>query len=879
MKPVNTRVFSFSLLALAPVLSWASLPPDLPPEKLDWQVYDQRPLGQVCSGFYTSPPLDLPEPDLSVDAARLFAESEHLQYSAEGGLDLLGSVRLRQGPLYLLSDQAWVNPDRSRADLIGNLEVRQDNFLLRGARGSYHLDSHYFQADEAYYLIHDQHMRGAAWRLEQLPDGRVRLQDASMTTCAPDDHAWRLVASRIDLNQETGFGDAYHVRMEVQKVPIFYLPWVRFPIDDRRHTGLLSPTLSYSLDSNQLDWIQPFYWNLAPNYDATFYPRYMSDRGWMLGTELRYQQPTDSGQLFYGRLNNDDEYFGMDRWHFSAQHQGQWGQTPLSYTLDFAQASDHSYFQDLGRGPFDANEELLQQLRLDYRWNERWQAHLQARGYQQLRQSWDPNTEASADSTFSLFDLKRGRDASQQDYFQLPQLEIRGRERLTDHLQARALVDITAFDKLADESLSSERYLTQEVAEKNNDFYLASRDDWGSPQALRLHLEPSIQGEWRWPWAYVRPEVKLKHSSYRLRPNWDSKVTSKERDGVNLEPSLTVPVVSLDTGLFLERDAHVLGQRMTQTLEPRLFAAYIPYVEQYDVPQLFDGSFREFDINQLYRAERTGGRDRVADVQKATLGLTQRLLSQTSGREIASLDVAQEFYFSDRYVDAAYQHPDAAAHPKNLPRDERAYRDVRESSNLALQANWNISRQWRLQSNLLWDPYFEKTDQSNTRLTYQGQRGLQLNLGHSYTSNYQELNLRGPRPDKSILDDYSYLEQAEEQFYISGTLPLPQDQWRVFFKYAHDWKRSENLDSLAGIEYTSCCWQLQLVYRDWVKDPNVRRDYRPDEFSGGFEERERDQAILLQVVFRGLGGAGQTTNDLLGTEIQGFTERTFTSER
>jgi len=884
LKPVNSRVFSFGLLMVGPALAWAALPPDLPPEKLDWQIYEQRPPGQVCRGYYASPPLDLPEPDLSMSNARLFAESKQMNYTAEGGLSLSGDVRLRQGPLYLLSDQAWVNSDRTRAEFTGNLEVRQDNLLLRGARGDYHLDSDYLKADDAYYLIHDQHLRGAAWRLEQLPDGRVRLQDASMTTCAPDDHAWRLVASRINLNQETGFGDAFHVRMEIQKVPVFYVPWVRFPIDDRRHTGLLSPTVSYSTSQERLDWIQPFYWNIAPQYDATFWPRYISDRGWMLGTEFRYLQPSDAGQLFYARMNSDERYFELDRWHFSAQHQGQWGNSPLRYSLDFAQASDHSYFYDLAKGRFgdEDNDQLLQQLRLDYRWNN-WQGRLQARGYQQLDRDTDPNRDLDvgevAASTFSLFDLRQGRDSNQQDYFQLPQLEIRGRERLGQHFQASLLVDMTSFDKLADEGISSARYYTSNVGENNGDFYITSRNNWGSPETLRLHLEPSVRGDWNWPWAYIRPEVKLKHSSYRISPYWDEDVTQAERDGVNLEPNLTVPVYSLDTGLFLERDARLLGQNMIQTLEPRLFAAYVPYVEQYDVPQLFDGSFSEFNINQLYRAERTGGRDRVGDVQKTTLGVTQRLLSQNTGREVASLAVAQEFYFSDRYVDGRYLHPDAEAHPKNQDREERNYSDVREQSNLALQANWNITRNLQLRSSLLWDPRFETTDQANTRLSYSDGRGLQVNLGHSYTSNYQRVGLTGPRPDASIMEDYSYREHAEEQVYISGVLPLHNEHWRVFFKRSYDWKREENLDSLTGIEYTSCCWQLQLIYRDWIKDPDVSRPYQPGNFESGFEERERDQAILLQVVFRGLGGAGQSTRELLGTEIQGFTERTYTSER
>jgi len=881
LKPVNSRVFSFSLLMVGPALAWAALPPDLPAEKLDWQTYDQYSSAQVCRGYYAPPALDLPEPDRGAKEARLFAESKQINYSAQGGLDLLGEVRLRKGPVYLLSDQAKVNADRTHAELQGNLVVREADFLLRADEGEYQLDSEYFQAREAYYLIHSQHLRGAAWKLEQLPDGRVRLQEASMTTCAPDDTAWRLVAGRMDLDREKGFGDAYHVRMEIQNVPVFYWPWVRFPIDGKRHTGLLPPTFAYSTSKEVLDYIQPFYWNIAPNYDATFYPRYMSDRGWMLGTEFRYLQPSDEGQVFYARLQDDDLYYDLDRWHFSAQHQGSWRSTGLRYDLDFSQVSDHSYFYDLAKGPFGEGDtdQLLQKLRFNYPLNGSWQSSLQFMGYQKLLpRSQDPNRNLSAgeppQNTFALFDLQQGRDARRQDYFQFPQLEITGKQRFTRYLQGSLLVDGTQFDKLFDKEISEPAYYASSPTafpEDTERFYLRN---WGSPTALRLHLEPSLQADWSWPWAYIQPEVKLKHTRYWMEPYWNPDKASADADkqaDVELEPTLTVLVYSLDTGVFLERDA--FGGDVIQTLEPRLFAAYIPFVEQYQVPQLFDGSFTEFNINQLYRAERTSGRDRVGDVQKATLGLTQRLLSATSGSELASLGIAKEFYFADRRLDGRNLHPDEPSRFEQLVPEERPYKQVREESNLALQFNWQLTSNLQLRSSLLWDDYFEVTDRSNLSLNYQDEQGTHLNLGYSYTSNYLDINPKGKQPDTELMENYSYLESAEEQAYISGVLPLRNHYLRFFFKQAWDWKRDESLDSLVGIEYTSCCWQLQLMYRDWVKDPDVSPAYNQ-----GFAERERDAGIFFQVVFRGLGGVGQSTGDLLGTELQGYTQRTYTNE-
>ncbi|MBE0508982.1 MAG: LPS assembly protein LptD, partial [Marinospirillum sp.] len=680
----------------------------------------------------------------------------------------------------------------------------------------------------------------------------------------------------LNLNRESGFGDAYNVRMEIQQVPVFYWPWLRFPIDDRRHTGLLSPYISYS-GSGRLDYQQPFYWNMAPNYDATFYPRYISDRGFMLGAEFRYLQPSDSGELYYAQLGGDELYYGLDRWHFAARHRGSLSRpASLNYSLDFSQVSDDRYFDSLGTNNLvGSDRELLQQFRMSYR-QDVWQSRLTFKGYQQLHPSRDPNLSlsdpANAETPYKLFDLKQGRDAARQSYFQLPQLEVRGGSRLGDDTRWFLLADATHFTKLFDESVSS-RYLTTStpIPGQPDSYYVNSRNNWGAPDAWRLHLEPGLRTDWVWPWAFISPQVKLRHNQYWIDPYWQDATSQNQIKTVNLEPSYTVPVLSIDTGLYLERDTRILGHDLLQTLEPRLFAAYIPYVEQYEIPNFFDGGFADSGFNQMFRAERTTGRDRTGDVQKVTAGLTQRIISRYSGQEMASLGIAREFYAADRLLDNSYRHPDDPNRIDNQPREERPYTMVRPYSNLAIQAQWRISRDWQLRSNLLWDDHFSKTESANTYLAYTDMQGFRMNFGHSYSSNYlthlRRVGGVGPKPESSLMDGYSYKRDAEEQVYASIIYPI-NDHWRVFAKQGHDWKRNEKLESLTGFEYNSCCWQLQLLYRDWVKNPDTSPGYNQ---ATGFAARERDYGVFLQVVFKGLGGVGQGTRDLLSTEIQGYT--------
>lgn len=856
-----TRAALLGGCLLASSLAEARIPADLPADQLDWHPYAAQ-MG-ACWGEYLSPVLDLPEPHLPIDQARLFAEADQAGYSPTGGVDLLGQVRLRQGPLYLLADRAHLNAERTQAQLEGQLEVRQDNLLLRGERGLYQLSDEYLRLEQAHFVVHDQRLRGAAWQLEQLPDGRVVLHQSRLTTCAPDDQAWRVVAQRLVLNQETGFGDAWHVRMEIQRVPVFYWPYLRFPIDDRRHTGLLTPSLAYS-SSSGLDLTQPIYWNLAPNYDLTFYPRYIEKRGSMWGLEARYLQSSDQGLLFYARLA-DDELAEQDRWHFSWQHRGEWPGQPLRYQLHLDQVSDGRYFEDLARGRFgeDEADDLLQQVRVDYRW-QAWQLTANVQGYQKL--------SASRDAQYSLWDWRAGREAGKQDYFRLPQLEARTRMALGGGWQLNWLSELTRFDQLFDDQVSQPGRIhpTLRPLPGEPEGWYAS--NWGAARAWRLHLEPSVTQEWRWPWAYIRPRAAVRYNQYWLDPYWSEHQTSAQQAWVDTEPDMLVPLASLDMGLYLERQDSLLGWRYRQTLEPRLFAAYIPFVEQYQIPTAFDSALSEFDFNQLFRAERSTGRDRLADIQKVTLGVTQRLISQDAGREVGSLSLAREFYLDDRRIALSHLHPDEDQRFENLPVDERPYHQVRRASNYAAQLSWNITTAWRFNTQLLWDEQLGVTDRSASRLSYSRPEGHQLNFMHTYTSNYAQ-RLRGRHPTTEDLEDvWTYRDRAEEQYAVSGLYVL-DEQWRFFAKLGYDWKRNERTESLAGFEYDSCCWQVQLVWRNWITNIDDTPAFDPEQevFSG----RNRDRGVFIRFEFKGLGGAGAggSTRELLGTEIPGYTDR------
>ena len=298
---MGKRLFWTALSGLMVSAAHAAPPAPLPAQQLDWQPWgDQAPNGALCSGRYVEPGYRLSAGDTP---RQVRTDSATAAYGDGGATVLAGEVVLRRDDTQLEAPRVRVNAERDRAFAEGPTAVRYPGLLVRGGDASMALDSDAAQVDNAHYVIHEQRVRGDAIELQRLPDGRYRLDDASFTTCEPGNRLWRMVGSDVTLDRAEGFGTATHARLEMGDVPVFYWPWLRFPIDDRRQSGFLWPTLGFSGDG--LDYTQPYYLNLAPNYDATLSPRWMSEHGTMLGGEFRYLFGSDQGTIEGAYLASD----------------------------------------------------------------------------------------------------------------------------------------------------------------------------------------------------------------------------------------------------------------------------------------------------------------------------------------------------------------------------------------------------------------------------------------------------------------------------------------------------------------------------------------------------------------------------------------------
>ncbi len=554
---------------------------------------------RCCEGIYLPPiiPSSITDPQL----APIQISAERYEADVNGKVNFDGNVVIQQAGRQLESDHVELDQITKATALQGNVKIRQDGMLLIGETATFDLNAKSLDIHKAEYVIHKQHIHGQASRIYNPNPHTLALDSGTYTTCEPNSDAWLFRADDITLDNQSGWGTAKNATLEIQDVPIFYFPWVMFPVDDRRQTGLLFPSIGEDED-NGTDIAIPLYLNLAANMDATVTFRNLSKRGSLIDGEFRYLSQLGEGQLGASYLP-DDTQTDSDRQLTLFKHVGT-NNRGWSANVDYTRVSDIDYFSDLdttlnasSQTHLDQKAELLYQQR-------HWKSSILVQEYQTL------------DDLLS--------DAS-LPYRKLPQIRVEGnKDTLLGSAEHQIGIDwITEFTHFEHPEESS----------------------LGITDAQRTHLSPSINYHFTPTWGYIKPTLQGYYSYYDLNGNsdtFDSSIdkTSQERQTY---------AASVDTGLFFDRDITLNNQSFTQTLEPRLYYLYSPEVNQDDIPT-FDTSELSFGYSQMFRNNRFSGADRVGDARQLSLGLTTRFLDNSDGSERLRASIGQIYYFKDRNI-------------------------------------------------------------------------------------------------------------------------------------------------------------------------------------------------------------------------------------
>jgi LPS-assembly protein len=571
--------------ALLPLLTaGAALAQGLPPAL--------EPVEQLAVGCaIIAPPLPaaLLEPSGEGRAIEVLTGRADLQLG--GQASFADGILLRDRDRLLRADGARYDAATGRFSVSGDVEFRDAGTRILGSSASYDSGSGAFSFAGARFDLYGLPARGSAGRLEVQQDtGKLSLEDVTYTTCAEDQEDWLIRASRITVNSETGMASAWNARLEFLGVPILYAPYLTYPVTNQRKTGLLLPELGSS-SKRGLDVAVPWYWNIAPTYDATLTPRYMSRRGVQAQGEFRYLAGRDrvpSTGVFYGEFLPGDDVTGEDRSLVSWFNQTQLGRSWRG-TIDAINVSDTGYFEDLFSGAGASSQTHLRR-RMDVElFNPVWTVLLRLEDYQTLDEALT---------------------GEEKPYKRLPQLAARAQLPAQPlGLNLAVSSDVTYFDRNL------------------------------GVTGVRARLLPEASLPLSWQGFELEPAVAVDWATYSLNDTEPDQPKSPDR---------LVPVYSANLRTVLERRTG--GEsRWLQTLEPRLQYLYVPFRDQQDLP-VFDTIEPDFNIVQLFRRNRFAGFDRYGDTSQLSMGITTRLLNADDGSQFLTGTFGQTRYFRDRKV-------------------------------------------------------------------------------------------------------------------------------------------------------------------------------------------------------------------------------------
>ena len=465
-----------------------------------------------------------PAPDRSRMPIIIYAQEMDASNASQGQAS--GDVEVYRGDQHMTTDLVLYNPEGRVVTIPGDMSYEDQQLWINGSEAEYSFDQESGTFSMIDYGLTGSSANGTADYAELIGGHTAQLHRISYTTCPGDDPDWVLSAQKLDLKHDDGWGEARGAKLEFKGIPIFYAPYFTFPIDDRRKTGFLYPSFSNTND-NGFEFGVPFYWNIAPNQDATIEPRYFTKRGLMISGDYRFMTQKTRGNLDFDWMPNE-RHTGDLRYHYRFLHNARpWRRWRTALVVD--RVSDDRYFQDFGTNLKQTSTQFLRSSGTITGVGRYWDFEIMADDFQVVDEGVTPQN---------------------QPYRRVPRLAF---------VLDRPLGP-TGFAVALDSELV---YFDRDVG----------------TTGARLDLYPKIYWERYAHWGFIKPSLGYRHTSYNLDPLLEDTDDS---------PTRGLAIASLDAGLFFDRQTASGG---TQTLEPRLFYLYVPYENQNDLPQFDTGEF------------------------------------------------------------------------------------------------------------------------------------------------------------------------------------------------------------------------------------------------------------------------------------------------
>lgn len=660
----------------------------------------------------------------------------------EGISTLYGNVIIQNNDILFNAESATFNKDDNLVSAQGNVVLSSANSILKSPSIQYNINDSSGVIENAEYEIGKEGAHGKSQHIKQLDKNNLQLENATYTSCPVSIDSWHFASSEIKLNKETQIGKAKNVTLKVGDVPVFYFPWLNFPLNNQRLSGFLAPRARIQSNAGVS---LPYYFNLAPNYDATVTLSTLRHRGIKLDSEFRYLTQKHQGTFNYDFLPDDSSYNNERRDYFEINHHTSLDRF-TNVKLVAEGVSDKNYFDDFSTSLEDSTRSALQR-RLEITRNEgNWSASVAAEDYQIL-------------------------DINDAPYARLPEIKI------AYHPKSKPMEFKVGFD-------SELVYFDKDnaITGTRADIKLFASRKWGTDA-----------------W-FIKPKLSLQHTSYSLNSS-DNKIINR-----------ALPIFTLDSGLFFDREITLEGKQYTQTLEPRLFYTRTPYKDQSHIPNFDTAKINFSETNQLFSENRFTGKDRIGDTNQLTFAVTSRIQSRQLGKELFKVSIGQSFSFDDKKV--------------TLPGGTI---QTGRRSNLVLELSGRLNERFRVSATGLLNKDKKDIPSFELRLNYHDNKKRIANLS------------------------YRKLDTELKQVTFSGAVPIT-NKWSMVASVDQDVKNNRNLQTLLGFEYQDCCWKTRIVAKRYLTADN----------------KHYETPIFLEFELKGLGSLGTGASREIKDNIYGY---------
>jgi LPS-assembly protein len=684
----------------------------------------------------------------------VYLQGQRLRVRPDLDLVVEGEASIRKPGVSIQAGRLSFDQSQDVVEATGQVRLNRPGSVLTGPKLTLQIDSFQGTLTQPTFELYKSGAYGQAAQIDFVDDQRAIVREASYTTCrrSPGPEwlpAWVLKATRLNLDEEESTVRAEGVQLRFQDVPVLGIPAVTFPMTSERKSGLLPPVVGITTN-NGVELAQPYYFDIAPNRDATVTTHLMSKRGVAVDTEFRYLERDYSGQA---RLNlmPTDSLRDQARWGWSSQHNGTLdtgldsvGRVGLGLNLN--RVSDDDYWRDFPRSGLALTQRLLPSTGV-LSWG---------RGNLSMTaqvQRWQTLQDITAPIT--------------PPYDRAPQIGLRYGQWQADGLDWSVQADTTRFEASYDRIPMASTALRPVPRNGERSFVLAQ-----------------VSRPWIRPWGFVTPKLQLHATRYQLDQPLDSGERSANR---------VLPTFSLDSGLVYERETQWFGRGVTQTLEPRAFYARTPFRDQSLLP-VYDSGATDFNLSTIYSENAYVGHDRLVDNDALTLGVTSRFFDADNGAEMLRVGMAQRIRFSDQKVVL----PDQTAAQAGL-------------SDLLLGAGVRWDDRWALDATVQVNSQTDRVSRSTLQGRYSPSPYRVLNAAYRLNQGVSEqVDLGWQWPLSDLLGRRD--PATETAWTRTPGQGLGPDRWYSVGRLNFSLTEGRMVDSLLGLEYDGGCWIGRIAF-------------------------------------------------------------------